>query len=85
MATNQEGRHASFRSIAGTTLDYNGDALAAFQAEGATATDYNGAFIQWLQARTSSSSTNVNDLAALFASQNGFSSWDNVNVINPMP
>lgn len=85
MATNQEGKQASFRAISGTALDYNGDALAAFQAEGATATDYTGAFIEWLQIRTGSSQTNVDDLAALFASQNSFASWSDVDTISALP
>ena len=82
MATNQEGKHSSFRTIAGTTLDYNGDSLAAFQSEGATATEYNSAFIQWLQIKNSSSKTNLTDLKAEYAQLNGFSSWDEVNVIS---
>ena len=84
MATNQEGRHASFRVISGTAYDYNGDALSAFIAEGATSTDFTGAFIEWLQIRTGSSSSNVDDLKALFAADNGFSSWNDVNSISAL-
>jgi len=85
MPTNQEGKHASFRAIAGTTLDYNGDSLAAFQAEGATSNNYNEAFIQWLQIRNSSSLTDLNDLQNEFALANGFSNWQSVNTISALP
>jgi len=77
--TNQEARHASFRTISGTSTDYNGDSFAAFLAEGATETgSYNGAFIEWLQIRTTSSDDNLDNLKALFASQLGVGTWDEV-------
>lgn len=85
MATNQEGKHASFRTIASTTGTYAEDSLAAFQEEGATSSNYNEAFIQWLQIRNSSSKTNLNDLQAEFAIANGFSSWKDVNTISALP
>lgn len=85
VTTNQEGRHASFRTIASTTLDYNGDSLAAFQEEGATSTEYNGAFIQWLQIRNDSVKINLMDLQAEFADDNDFESWEAVNTISALP
>jgi len=79
MTTNQEGKHVSFRAISGTSGTYNGDAIACFKAEGATANDYNSAFIQWLQIRTGSSQGDLNGLQSLFAIQQGFDSWGDVN------
>lgn len=72
MATNQEGKHASFRAIAGTTLDYNGDSLSAFQAEGATSSNYNEAFIQWLQIRIIETITDLSTKKDQFAVSEGF-------------
>jgi len=79
MATNQEGKHAAFRVISGTSGTYNEDALAAFQADGATSTNFNGAFVEWLQLQTTSTETNINDLQQLFAVQLGFTSWRDVD------
>ena len=82
MATNQEGRHAAFRVIGGTSSNYNEDSLTAFIAEGATGTTYNEYFNSWLQIRTSSSQTNLTDLMNLFASDEGFNSWDDMNTFS---
>ena len=82
MVTNQGERQRAFRDISGTTGDYNGDSIAAFQAQGVTETEYNGAFIAWLQARTGSSKDNLNDLQAQFAADNGFSQWNDVDEIS---
>lgn len=81
MTTNQEGRHSSFRTIGSGSSEYNGDAIAAFIAEGATGSTFSDLFVSWLQIRTSSSATNVSDLMALFASQQGFNRWDEINTI----
>jgi len=82
MPTNQGDQQEFFRGISGTSTVYNGDALAAFQAQGATENEYDGAFIEWLQIRTGSSKTNVNDLMAEFAEQYGFDGWDSVNELS---
>ena len=79
MATNQEGRHQSFRSISGTSGTYNEDSMAAFIAEGATGNTYNELFNSWLQIRTSSSQTNLTDLMNTFAVQEGFRNWNDIN------
>jgi len=72
MADSQQGaRQQSARDTAGTTEDYNGDLRALFEASTTipAGSTYNEAFILWLQSVTGSSEGNVNDLAALFASQ----------------
>lgn len=81
MTTNQEGRHASFRAISGTSLNYNSDWLAAALAEGAVETDFNGTIIQWLQQVIPSSNGNINELLQEYAESLGFNSWDDVNLI----
>lgn len=79
MATNQGGRQSSYRSIGGSSGTYNEDAYVTHVAEGATGDEWAGNFIEWLQARTGSSSTEVNGLKALFAQQQGFPSWNEMN------
>lgn len=79
MATNQEGKHTAFRLISGTESSYEEDSLSAFIISGSTGTTYDELFISWLQFRTGSDKTNIQDLKALFAIQLGFANWDNVN------
>lgn len=79
MASNQEGRHAAFRAISGTTGNYNEDSMATFIAEGGTGTSYNELFVSWLQFRTESTQTDLADLMNVFAAQEGFTSWDDIN------
>ena len=81
MTTNQEGKHTSFRTIGGGSGEYNGDSIAAMVAEGATGSSFNEIMVSWLQIRTSSSATNLNDLQAAFAAQEGFARWSDVNTI----
>lgn len=85
MSTNQEGKHAAFRAISGTNGTYNEDALAAMIAEGGSGDTFNAVMISWLQIRTSSSQTNLQDLMNLFASDEGFSSWDEMNTFSALP
>lgn len=85
MATNQEGRHISFRAISGTSGTYNEDSMAAFIAEGATGDTYNELFISWLQTRLSSSQTNLTDLMNEFGVNEGFTNWNAMNTFSAAP
>lgn len=76
MTTNQEGKHAAFRAIGGTSGTYNEDAIAAMVAEGASGTTFNEIMISWLQIRTGSSDDNINNLKQAFADAEGFDNWD---------
>lgn len=82
--TNQEKQQQSFRAIAGTTLDYNGDALSAFAAEGATSTNFNGAFLEWLNIRNDSTK-DLPGAMAEFARRQGVAKWSDVGFILPLP
>ena len=75
-------KHISFQNISGTSRSYNEDSLTAFQLQGATSNNYNEAMIQWLQSRTGSNEPNINNLKVIFAKQQGFSTWDNMNRFN---
>jgi hypothetical protein len=75
MPTNQGDRQAFFRAISSTTTDYNGDFLAAAATESFTG-EFNGVFIQWLQNRTGSSKTNINELKQEFADLAGAYNWE---------
>ena len=71
MSTQQGVRQQSARDAASTTETYNGDLRALFESAATVpaGSTYNEAFILWLQSVTGSSETNVNDLAAIYASQ----------------
>ena len=81
MATNQEGRHESFRAISGTSGNYNSDWLAAINADGITTSNINSAIIEWLQQRIPSTKTNINELQQEYAKSIGFNSWNDINMI----
>lgn len=80
MATNQDQLHASFRTIAGGTGTYEEDAIKAMLFEDADSdgTTYDEILISWLQFRTSSSLTNINDLKQKFAEDLGVDSWESI-------
>lgn len=72
MADTQQGlRQQSARDAAGTLETYDGDLRALFESVATVppGSTFNEAFILWLQDVTGSSADNINDLAALFASQ----------------
>lgn len=76
----QSLRHASFRAISGTTGMYEEDARAAFEVEATIPTNatFNEAFILWLQARLSSTKTNLSELMHDFAVSQGFDNWNSL-------
>ena len=79
MATNQEGRHVFFQAAGGVTgVNYNEAIFEACTADSITSGDINGRLIQYLQNRTNTSLTNINDLMAKFAELSGVSRWDEV-------
>jgi len=83
MTTNQEGKHASFRTIGGGSGEYNGDSIAAMVADGASGSSYNEIMVSWLQIRISDTTvTNINDLQQAFAAQEGFDTWSSVNTFS---
>jgi hypothetical protein len=79
MATNQESKLVSFRTIAGISAGtFNEAVIAANLANGGTASDYNGALIEFLQDSTPSSKTNINELMNEFAVAQGATNWDSL-------
>lgn len=85
MTTNQEGRHASFRAIGGTSGSYNEDAIAAMIIEGASGSTFEEIMISWLQIRLSSSKTNLTDLMNEFGVAEGFRNWNDMNTFSAAP
>ena len=80
MSVNQGSRQAAFRATAGTTGSYNGDFLASAATQGFTG-EFNGVFIQWLQDRTGSSDTNLDNLKQTFAELVGAHNWESVGFV----
>jgi len=85
MSTNQELRQAAVRAVTSTTGSYNEDWMALFDAASIASGEFNGRFIAWLQQQTGSSSTNINDLKADFATQLGVASWHDVTSLLNLP
>jgi len=75
--TQQGDMQAFFRAIGGSASDYNTDFLTAAATESFTG-EFNGVFIQWLQDRTGSSSTNLDGLKQEFADLAGAHNWQSV-------
>lgn len=83
MSTNQGLRQESFRAIANSLNDYNGDFIAAAAAEGITGDDFNGIFLRWLQARLGSTTTDLPALMQEYADSVGAYNWQSVGLIAP--
>lgn len=81
--SNQGLRQASVRGVTGTTLDYNGDWLAIFDADGIAAGDFNGRMIAWLQAKLVSTDTEINGLMQAYAESKGADSWNGLGTFTP--
>jgi len=82
MPDNQGQKQASFRAISGKALDFNGDFIAAAEAEGITGGTYNEIMIKWLQFRLSSSETNLPALQQAFADSLGVYNWNSITTIS---
>lgn len=80
MATNQEGKQSSARTLASSTLDYNGDLMAMCEAEGFTGT-FNERMIAWANNRSGESISNINDALNTYAVSQGFANWGALNSI----
>ncbi len=81
--TNQGDLQQAIRDITSTTYTYNGDWLALFDYYSIAAGTFDERMILWLQNVLNSSSTNINDLKAAYASSLGFNSWSDINIISP--
>lgn len=82
MATNSELRQISVRSVTSTTGTYNEDWIALFDSLSIPAGTFDERFIQYLQAQTSLSTTNLPDLMAAFAQQNGVQMWSELGTFD---
>lgn len=85
VTTNQEGKQSSFRSVTGGINEYNGDFIAMAESEGAIGVTFNEIMISWLQIRTGSAETDIDDLKQIFAESLGFYNWESINLIPPLP
>lgn len=79
MATNQEGVQQAVRDNTGTTLDYNGDWHALFDAEGITAGDFNGRMLAWINQTLGTSYADLPGAQHAFAVDQGFNNWSSMN------
>lgn len=81
----QSLQQASFRAISGTTLDYNGDAYAAFQTEATipAGAQFNEAFLIWLRVRLGVEDGDLPGLMQAFAEQEGAHNWSSLGSFGP--
>ena len=77
--SNQSGVQAAVRAITGTTLDYNGDWSALFDADGIAAGDWNGRMLAWINQTLGTSYSGLPGAMNAFAVDQGFSSWSAMN------
>jgi hypothetical protein len=77
--SNQSGVQAAVRAVTGTTLDYNGDWSALFDADGIAAGDWNGRMLAWINTTLGTSYTNLPGAMHAFAVDQGFTSWSAMN------
>lgn len=82
MTTNQELRHASFRSIAGTSGTYNEDLYSMCLTVVSDQGGLNGTFLAFLQSHLSSSNANLPGLMHEFATAKGANSWDELGTFS---
>lgn len=85
MATNQEGVQQAVRDNTGTTLDYNGDWHALFDAEGITAGDFNGRMLAWINQTLGTSYADLPGAQHAFAVDQGFNNWSSMNTLALSP
>ena len=79
MPTNQDERHRAFRNLAGTTLTFDGDLIAACQnLTGLSGGSANQNLIAALQQALSSTATNINNLKAEAAISAGYTNWQSM-------
>lgn len=79
--SNQGKVQASLRAATSKALDYNGDWHAVFDAAGIAAGDFNGRMLAWINARLSSSHTNLPAAQQAFAENQGFNNWSSMGTI----
>ena len=75
---NDAGRQATVRAATSTTLDYNGDWHALFDADGIAAGDFNGRLLAWINGKLLASHTNVNEAMQAYAVSKGATNWSSM-------
>lgn len=81
--SNQSARQASARAITGTALTYEGDFHALFDSLAIPAGTYNERLLAFINARLSSSYTNLPSAQAAYAASKGVATWNDVTSVAP--
>lgn len=71
MTTQQGLRQASVRAVTGTTLDYNGDWMALFDAAGIALGPFDGRLLAWINLKLTAAYTELNGAMQALAAANG--------------
>lgn len=75
---NDAAKQETVRASTGTTLDYNGDWSALFDAAGIASGDWNGRLLNWINGQLSSSYTNVPGAMQAYAESQGATNWSSM-------
>ena len=81
---NDADKQASIRAVTSTTLDYNGDWSALFDAASITAGDFNGRMLGWLNLRLGSTYTSLPEAQNAYAVAQGFTNWSAMGTFDPV-
>ncbi len=85
MASNQEGVQAAIRASTGTTLDYNGDWSALFNAAGIATGSWNGRLLAWINVQLGTSHASLPQAQQAYATANSFTNWSSMNTLTLGP
>jgi len=83
--TNQSDLQQSIRNITGTSLNYEGDWHALFDAASIPVGAFNGRLLQWINAQLSTSYTEINGAMAAYAESQGVVNWNSLNGVGGVP
>lgn len=76
--TNQGARQDSVRAVTGTTLTYDGDWLALFDAAAIPAGMFDGRLLRWINGKLTSSYSNLPEAMQAFATDQGYYNWSSM-------
>lgn len=79
--SNQGGVQAAIRASTGTTLDYNGDWHALFDADSIETGPFNERLLDWINFKMTASYTSLPEAMQAYAEDQGFNNWSSMNTL----
>jgi len=81
--SNQSLKQASVRGVTGTTLTYNGDWMALFDARAIPAGTFNERLLGYINDKLLTAYTNLPQAQQALATDQGFNNWDSMGTFTP--